>query len=265
MTPSDSPQPRPDLGLAWRAEQAGLNASAPPQQSQVDGWLLRLSPGKAKRSRCVNALAEGHLPLPELLARCQQAFTAAGLPLLLRITPFSQPADLEARLAALGWPKVDEAMVMVRATLDDLPEPSPRPDDAPLQPVDAQRYAQGVGELRGSSPTEIAAHAERLEAATVRYQGFWLRASSPEHPALRSCGQIALEGDLVGLYDIATPAALQGQGHASQLCLALLHEARRQGARQAYLQVDPNNAPALAIYQRLGFVEAYRYHFRQAP
>jgi len=256
------------LDLARRAELAGLNASAPPQQSRVDGWLLRLSPGKAKRSRCVNALAEGTLPLPDLLARCQQAFQASGLPFLLRITPYSQPADLDTRLAALGWPKVDEALVMVLPTLEALApsaRPEPTPDTPFLHPVDARTYAQGVGGLRGSSPLEIAAHAERLEASSARYQGFWLRRNTVRGWEMLSCGQIALEGDLVGLYDIATPAALQGQGHARQLCLALLHEARRQGARQAYLQVDPTNAPALAVYRHLGFVDAYRYHFRQAP
>jgi hypothetical protein len=42
---------------AVAVEDAGLNASAPPQQLWLDGWLVRLCPGKAKRARCVNALA----------------------------------------------------------------------------------------------------------------------------------------------------------------------------------------------------------------
>lgn len=43
------------VGLS-RIEDAGLNASAPPQQRWLDGWLLRYCPGKAKRARCINAL-----------------------------------------------------------------------------------------------------------------------------------------------------------------------------------------------------------------
>ena len=43
--------------LLSRIEDAGLNASAPPQQVCVDGWLVRLSPGNAHRSRCTNALS----------------------------------------------------------------------------------------------------------------------------------------------------------------------------------------------------------------
>ena len=42
--------------LLSRIEDAGINASAPPQQRWLDGWLLRFSPGKAKRARCIQAL-----------------------------------------------------------------------------------------------------------------------------------------------------------------------------------------------------------------
>ena len=97
------------MALAQLAEAAGLNAAAPPQEAWVDGWLIRLSPGKAKRARCVNALRQGNTPLTQLLARCQSSFDAAGLPLILRITPFSQPADLDAQLDSLGWHAFDAA------------------------------------------------------------------------------------------------------------------------------------------------------------
>src|SRR3982751_5609004 len=90
------------VDLLVRVEEAGLNASAPPQQRLVDGWLVRFSPGKAKRARCVNAVAPGRLPLGRKLGLCQQVYDEAGLPLIVRITPFSQPATLDAALERLG-------------------------------------------------------------------------------------------------------------------------------------------------------------------
>ncbi len=45
-----SPDALPETLLS-RIEDAGINASAPPQQRWVDGWLVRCSPGKAKRAR----------------------------------------------------------------------------------------------------------------------------------------------------------------------------------------------------------------------
>lgn len=241
----------PDDALALRAELAGLDASAPPQQADIDGWLIRLSPGKAKRSRCINALRQGRLPLEDLLARCRQAYDAAGLPLAVRVTPWSQPADLDARLAAKGWGAFDAADVMVMDRLT--PDPAP----AALQALDAPAYAALVGTLRGSSTTAIAAHAERIASAPVTYQGFALNDADG---ALLACGQMVVDGDIVGLYDIAS--AQPRQGHGERLCRSLLALAHAEGARQAYLQVGSDNGVAQRLYARLGFVFAYRYHYR---
>ena len=69
-----APNDRFDSTLLSRIEDAGLNASAPPQQRWVDGWLVRFSAGKAKRARCINAVADGRLPVAERLAFCQQVY-----------------------------------------------------------------------------------------------------------------------------------------------------------------------------------------------
>ena len=71
---------------------------------------------------------------------------------------------------------------------------------------------------------------------------------------------MVVDGDLVGLYDIAS--AVRAQGHGERLCRALLALAHAQGARQAYLQVGSDNTVAQRLYARLGFVFAYRYHYR---
>src|ERR1700751_4645368 len=112
--------PAIDATLLARIEDAGLNASAPPQQRWMDGWLVRFSPGKAKRARCVNAVAPGRMPGADKLALCRQLYTAAQLPLYIRITPFSQPSDLDRQLERLGMRREDDTRVMVRADLRGL-------------------------------------------------------------------------------------------------------------------------------------------------
>ncbi|ALT78897.1 GNAT family N-acetyltransferase [Paucibacter sp. KCTC 42545] len=248
-----------DQALAHRAEAAGLNASAPPQQGEVEGWLIRLSPGKAKRSRCINALAAGQLPLDDLLARCQSSFDKAGLPLIVRLTPFSQPADLDAQLAAKGWPAFDAADVMVLADLQAFASPPALPQGQVLLAVENSRYAEIVGALRGSSVRAIAAHAERMAASSVPYQGFVLQSAAGQ---LLACGQLAQEGQITGIYDVFTPEEYRGKGHGQTLCAALLAQAQSQGAREAYLQVGSDNPVAQRLYAGLGFEFAYRYHYR---
>lgn len=246
------------LSLLSRVEDAGINASAPPQQRWVDGWLLRFSPGKAKRARCIQAVADGCLPLTDRLALCAAVLAEAGLPLVVRITPFSRPVGLDGHLAALGYQVLDDTRVMVATSLPA--QADPLPADWRLEQVGHAHFAEAVGALRGSPAGQRAAQAERLAASPVPYQGWLLRRTGDA--AVLACGQTATEVDLVGLYDVFTHPAVRGQGLARRLCAALLHRAQASGARVAYLQVEADNTSARAIYRRLGFVDAYGYHYR---
>ena len=254
------------LAAAWpeallsRVEDAGINASAPPQQRWVDGWLLRYSPGKAKRARCVQAVAAGRLPLDERLALCRAVFDAAGLPMVLRITPFSLPVGLDDALADRGYGTLDDTRVMVAAQIAGRPEPLP--PNLQLVRLAATEFAELVGGLRGSLARQRAAQAQRLLASPVPYQGWVLRRQ--DDLAVMACGQTAIEAELVGLYDVFTVPEARGQGLARRLCSQLLAQAVQGGARTAYLQVEADNAPARAAYGHLGFADAYGYHYRTA-
>lgn len=249
-----------DETLLRRVEDAGLNASAPPQQRWLDGWLVRYSPGKAKRARCINAVAAGVRPAADKLAECETLYRDAGLPFFIRITPFTQPAELDGLLADRGWAVIDDTCVMVLPSLNSLPVPGvPEvPDGITETWAGAADYAQAVGTLRGSSPLEIEAHAQRLALSPVPYAGLlWRRGD-----AVMACGQFAREGAVVGLYDVFTAPEARGAGLARRLCTALLSRAKKEGATAAYLQVESSNLPARAVYRRLGFADGYRYHYR---
>lgn len=243
--------------LLARVEDAGLNASAPPQQRVLDGWLVRFSPGKAKRARCANAVASGRLPLNEKLALCRQLFDEAGLPLLVRITPFSEPAGLDAWLAAQGMGQVDDTRVMVCPTVAQQ-SALPLPSGVALCDIGHEAFAQTVGALRGSPLAQRLAHGQRLVHAPVSFSAHLLRRDGE----VLACGQFAVETGLVGLYDVFTAPAVRGQGWARLLCSQMLAKAAGRGAHTAYLQVEGDNHAARAVYERLGFTDAYGYHYR---
>lgn len=246
-----------DARLLARIEDAGLNASAPPQQRMLGGWVLRLSPGKARRARCVNALAVGRLPLPELLARAEAVFERASLPFIVRITPFTQPPALDALLHARGFKALDDTRVMVRADLGNL-ERATLPSGCELEAPGHGAFAEAVGALRGSPLAQRQAHAQRLRESPSAYSGLLLKRGG----RLLACAQLALEDELVGLYDVFTVPEHRQSGLATALCVQLLRLAVQRGARCAYLQVDADNHAARSVYAHLGFVDAYAFHYR---
>lgn len=248
--------------MLGRVEDAGINASAPPQQRWLDGWLVRYNPGKAKRARCINAVAPGRLPVDEKLRLAAQVFEAARLPMVVRITPFSQPAGLDDHLASAGFAAMDDTRVMVSQPLS-VGALRPLPAGTAWVPLSAADYAQAIGAIRGSPPEQRSAHADRLLGSPVPYQGFAIRRLADQ--AVLACGQFAREGELVGLYDIATALECRRQGLANLLCERLLSISSNEGAKLAYLQVEADNAPARHIYARLGFTDGYAYHYRVAP
>jgi ribosomal protein S18 acetylase RimI-like enzyme len=221
---------------------------------------VRFSPGKAKRARCINAVANGVSSVADKLALCSALYQQADLPLVVRITPFSQPTDLDTQLAAAGMSKIDDTRVMVCPSLAALSPPA-LPDSIRIKQIDSLNLAQTVGEFRGSPESQRAAQAKRLAESPVPFTAFVVE--NPQGEAL-ACGQIATESEFVGLYDVYTASAHRSRGLARMLCEHMLTCTRSVGATVAYLQVERDNHAARHIYQSLGFSEAYAYHYRQA-
>ena len=243
-----------------RVEDAGLNASAPPQQRWLDGWIVRYMAGKARRARCINAVASGRLALDRKLSMAAEVYREADLPMLFRLTPFTQPAKLDTELAVRGYGLVDSTRVMVLGALAR-EQPRSLPAGCSFSALGGVDFADAVGALRGSPVAHRQSHALRLQHSPVSYQGYAIRRDADN--AILACGQFAREADLVGLYDVYTLESARGQGLAGWLCERMLSVSALQGAKIGYLQVESENAPALKIYRRLGFVEAYRYHYRE--
>ena len=240
--------------LAARIEDASLAVSQPAQQSFFDGWLLRYSPGKAKRARSINSIGAGVLPLAAKLSHCVDFYQQRGLPCLFRITPFSQPRNLDAELAASGFGAHQDTRVMTVA-LSDVERSAPQ---SAAQSVNVEQFAAAFCTLHGLDPAKAIAERERYARAAGR-SAFVVQFDGD---VLVACGSVALEGKLAGVFGMVTAVEYRGRGVATAIVAKLLDDARAAGAESAYLQVEADNAPARRAYSKFGFKDCYAYWYR---
>jgi GNAT superfamily N-acetyltransferase len=242
-----------------RLEEVSLNSSATPRQLLYDGWIVRLSPGKAKRARSINPFFPSRLALDDKLAVCAERYREHRLPMLVRVTPFVSPTDLDDHLYARGFLPSEETRVMTVELAEHARTTEPPPH--PVESCDLETVIAAVSALRGAQPQQIAAHGERLRMLPLAIQGFVIR-----HGGAALCaGLVIVELPWAGIFDVVTAEAHRGRGLASALTDAMLDWSRGHGASAAYLQVEAENRPARAVYLAHGFVDRYAYWYRAPP
>ncbi|HKP66145.1 MAG TPA: GNAT family N-acetyltransferase [Casimicrobiaceae bacterium] len=242
-----------------RVEEAALNALQTQRQLFYDGWLLRLSPGSAKRARSVNSHFGSWVPIDEKIDRCEAIYAAQKLPALFRVTPFCKPQALDAMLERRGYVAFDETFVQIAPVGHAAAR---RVDGVELAIASVDEFVTAVGALRKSTAMQSAAHYERLSNTPLAMHAVIARSGGGE---IVGCGQLAIDDRLAGIYDMVTATDFRGRGVAKSIVAALLRHAARMGAAHAFLQVNADNAPARTVYARFGFATLYTYHYRARP
>lgn len=242
-----------------RVEEAGLNALQTQRQMFYDGWLLRVSPGKARRGRSVNAHFGSTLPLPEKIRYCERIYEERHLRVLFRMTPFVQPAGLADALAAHGYEAFDTTLVQV-VRLERAPD-AVEADGVDVATPTPAAFADAVAVLQDATPEQRDAYYERLIGSPLQSRALTAYVDG----RAVGVGTVMLDGGLAGVFSMATAPDARRRGVASALVARLLAWAWEHGATHAYLQVDAANQPALAVYRKFGFATAYTYHYCGRP
>lgn len=251
-----------DLATLKAIEEANLN-SFPSERSVVDGaWVARLSPGNpARRVNSLNVMdpRDGG-SAGRRLAEMRAVFARNGVPFHLRHTPLTPP-ELAAIADSEGWPRSGDADVWLRE-VDGAEAGAGGPDD--IRAVDLAAFMDGFAAVGGTRPETVASVAlQRLAEALGRVAVERLAFRAEDDAGAASGVVVAVvDRGLLGIYDLAVRPDARGQGLGARLVRRCLAEAQARGCRLAWLQVTAENAPARALYRRLGFRQGYGYHYR---
>jgi ribosomal protein S18 acetylase RimI-like enzyme len=93
----------------------------------------------------------------------------------------------------------------------------------------------------------------------------WFATVAGTDGAPAAIGRCVIDGRWAGFAAVEVAPDHRRRGLATAVMAALAGRALSEGASAAYLQVEPDNAAALAFYDGLGFSTHHAYHYRRQP
>ena len=241
-----------------RIEALGFRAW-PAANSLYDGsWLVRLTAGHpSRRLNSVNPLDRmDDRDLDIRLERIGRRFASYDRPLVIRTTPLA-PQAVSRWCDERGWRTEGETLVMVAdvAALDL---------EATIDRIALKDVGRFVDAALAVRPRDRGLKSGLTEVlSAIRPEtGLFVLADEEEPVSTALCVH---DGEYAGIFEVATRTDHRRKGLARDVTLAALRWARARGAQVAWLQVEADNDAALGLYQSLGFVESYRYHYRSSP
>ena len=225
------------------------------ERARLGGWRLNSSSGRSMRINACWPLATPDRDPEAALDAVEAWFAERGLPPRFKLTDgVVAPADLAERLAARGYRACKATVVM----LGQLKDVAGGEGDAAIRLSDRPDATfEAVFTATAGDPED---GRERLEAVgRIPAPARFARLDIDGVPA--AIGASAIGGGYAGIFGMRTVPDHRRKGLARRVLRALLAEAKTLGAERAWLQVEADNAPAIALYADEGFEPGYRYSY----
>jgi len=218
-------------------------------------WWLRAAGGFTARANSVRVLGDPGVPIDDALGFVTTWYAERELPLQLRtVVGSSVDRELDRRGWAAQWETSmrTATIASTRRRLIGVPvsavQITTHPPTAWLQ-----RYRDGA-----LPPVAVAVLSGGPTVAFATIEG------ASGGPAV-AIGRASVEPPWVGFAAIEVSPDARRQGHGRAVMAALVEWAAERDAIRSWLEVLVDNAPALAMYEGLGFTEHYRYTYRTPP
>ena len=249
----------PDSEQARFLEALAVAAWPPAAQEELAGWQLGFDRGVTRRANSTlpNRMAPDADP-EALIAEAERRYRAQGLAPCFKISPAAMPEDLDRRLAARDYAAEGHSLVLTAR-----PEMTEKAA-SPASGVEVSLLAEPAPAWCDTCwPEADPAEAEARAAIAGRIAAPRAFALAMIEGQPAGAAAIACHDGWACITAVNTLGAWRRRGVARALMAGLTDWASRQEAEGLYLQVEVENEAARALYDRLGFVIAYPYHYRR--
>ncbi|MGN6695790.1 MAG: GNAT family N-acetyltransferase [Aquihabitans sp.] len=253
-----------------RLDEIATAATVSPIEVALEGWWCKAAPDLPFR-RCNVAVppfdaADDRMVFADGLDQVRRWYHDQGLRLIVQVSAALPEWDLvDSWLEREGLGIEAPVHVMVAGS-----EPSfDRREAVPVErvlvvPGIDEAWAGAYATVFGGSPVDVArtrAYGRMLAAFGDRALG----ASCRIDGEVVGVGFGVIDDGWLGIFGMGTAGSHRRQGIATDVLGALRAAARERSVDQAYLQVETDNAAAIALYEGLGFTPSHSYHYRSEP
>jgi len=238
-------------------EQIASHAWPAHEVQYLGGWMLRASYGithRANSTLILDELPEGDIDSAIQIIR--EFYISRGLPPRFQLTNASVPANIDRKIADLGFileMKVNVQIISLDSLIQGMSpfrveiHPTPQQDWLSTYAAvgDYDSFSLGIRKSIMTHVVQKKAYASALFKGKVVGVGFGVA-----------------ERGWLGLFAISTLTQFRCKGIATAITRTLAQWGLSKGATHAYLLVEQKNELANALYNHLGFQNLYYYWYR---
>jgi GNAT superfamily N-acetyltransferase len=236
-------------------ERATLDAVAPPLVEELPGWLLPFDQSTIGRARSAvplhHAAQDTHI-----VQTIVDRYTAHQLPAAFRLADVASLSGIHQALRRRGFTPQQPTLVQIgsarhmRGVFDEHTNTPVTVTERPTPQWSAVYTAPGFDAVDGAHRVQALSRSAAVVFASI---------ADEQGPV--AAGTASFSHGWASVHGMRTLERARGRGLAGCALAALAKQAIARGVDRLFLQVDENNAPALALYQRAGFQTAWRYHY----
>ncbi|TFG31426.1 GNAT family N-acetyltransferase [Candidatus Thorarchaeota archaeon] len=245
-----------DPNMINEFELLGHNAWVAEERLRLGGWILRADHGVTRRANSVLPVAPQNIPLDFAIDSVIDFYRSRDLTPRFQMTEASHPHNLDVELEhrdfVLGLQVEIWTAPIISFLISDTKFSVETSDIISKEWIDT--YNSGSNHDSSTIPIRKSIMERTLQPKTFAF------AMIDEEIA--AVGYGVVEGEWLGVFNIATRPDRRHLGAATAVNKQLGIWAQTFGAKNAYLQVEMNNYAAKELYKKLGFSCAYNYWYR---
>lgn len=220
------------------------------------GWIIHMDDGITWRANSVLPNAwESSVGVDQVVDYVINLYHEKDAAAAFKISPTSQPNGLDKLLEQKGF---EQRMIthVQTAPIEEISCHSPK------LPVDLFKVTDESLDILMHESKRNAKAIEVRREIIHRIEGAKNIARVMMHGNIAGVGLGVVEQDWLGLFSIRTLPEYRRKGVAWSVSCALAMWGEDHGAKQAFLQVEAENEPALKLYESMGFETIYKYWYR---